>query len=153
MAEAPLLAYFDGLCEPVNPGGHMCGGYHIVGNRIVEPSVGSAHFGQGDGATNNVAEYQAALLVLRRIYKAGWRGPVILRGDSQLVCRHYSGQYQCNAAALVPLLEKLHTAAACFAWLTLEWIPREENDTADEQSRLAYKDVTGRLPPERKKRG
>lgn len=102
--------------------------------------------------TNNVAEYQAALCALRAIYKAGWRGAVILRGDSQLVCRHYSGRYECRADLLVPLLAQLRKAATCFSSLTLEWVPREQNESADEQSRLAYKEVTGRMPPERVKR-
>jgi len=150
MLDSPLVCFFDGLCEP-NPLGVMCGGWTIVGNAVVPPADGGAYFGKGFEASNNRAEYQAALAVLRVVYKAGWRGPVLLRGDSQLICRQYSGQYACNASALQPLLAKLRTAAGCFASLTLEWIPRAENEAADEQSRLAYKEVTGKWPPERRK--
>lgn len=150
MADSPLVAYCDGLCEP-NPTGEMCGGYVVVGNTKVPASVGGAYFGKGYEATNNRAEYEAALLVLRVIYRAGWRGDVLLRGDSQLMVKQYRGEYACNAPRLQALLTKLRHAGTFFSDLTLEWIPRTENEAADEQSRLAYKEVTGRMPPERRK--
>lgn len=152
--ESPVVAYFDGLTEP-NPGGTACGGFVVVPHASEAawtiPLEGSACFGSGEGMTNNVAEYQAALVALRAIYRAGWRGAVILRGDSQLVCRQYSGQYACNAPLLVPLLARLHKAGECFASLRLEWVPREENEMADLESRRAYREATGREAPVRVK--
>ena len=140
-----MVAYFDGLCEP-NPSGHACGGWVVEGR---EDLAGGEYLGHGSGCTNNAAEYQAALSVLRRIYRTGWRGPVVLRGDSQLVVRQYTGEYGCNAEGLIPLLAQLRKAATFFSALTLEWVTREENEAADQQSRRAYKDQTGREAPVR----
>lgn len=137
------IAYFDGLCEP-NPNGVACAGYVVLNG-----PHGGKHIGTGAGMTNNVAEYQAALLALRALYKTGYRGAVLLRGDSQLVVKQFNKQYACNAELLIPLLAQLHIAAGHFESLQLAWIPREENEAADEQSRLAYVEVTGRQPPVR----
>ncbi len=141
----PVVANFDGLCEWANnkrnPGGLACGGWVI---KVHPPefqavTLGNAAYTVGNGATNNVAEYKAALSVLEVIYKTSWRGPVILLGDSQLVVRQFNGEYACNAILLVPLLERLRKAGKVFERLTLEWVPREQNSEADAQSRLAYK--------------
>jgi ribonuclease HI len=139
----PVLAWFDGLCEwyagKRNPGGLACGGW-IVRPHPGLPTglVGNAVYCAGDGATNKVAEYQAALSCLRGIWAAGWRHEVRLHGDSQLVVRQFSGAYGCSAALLVPLLARLRQAATHFTRLELVWVPREENDAADAQSQIAY---------------
>lgn len=150
---APVIAYFDGLCEPTNPGGYACGGFDIDPCVIPDARVleGHACFGHGQGWTNNRAEYEAALLCLRAIYKAGWRGPVVLRGDSQLVVKQFNGSYACHSETLAPLLAQLRKAATFFASVTLEWVPREQNTDADRESRHAYLEATGRQAPERRK--
>lgn len=147
----PIIAYFDGLCEPRNPGGYACGGYVIPPNQRVPAQRGGKCFCSGPEATNNVAEYEAALLALRVIHATGYRGPVNLRGDSQLVVRHYSGEYACRAPNLQGFLRKLHRAGEIFADLTLTWVPREENEEADAESAAAYWRATGRQRPERRR--
>lgn len=150
MADLPVIALFDGLAEP-NPG-IACGGYVILPHPAVgeQPLAGGTCFGQRQ--TNNQAEYQAALLVLERLWKLGYRGPVLLRGDSQLVVRQYDGVYACRSEVLQPLLKRLTEASKVFESLSLEWVRREENQLADDQSRLAYKRETGREPPERRRK-
>lgn len=150
----PVQAWFDGLCEP-NPGGVACAGFAIKVNRWemswgVDES-GRALVGRGAGMTNNVAEYQAALMALREIYRSGWRGAVVLRGDSQLVVKQFNGEYGCGAPLLIPLLARLRKAAECFSLLTLEWVPREQNELADRESRRAYVQATGHEPPVRER--
>jgi ribonuclease HI len=76
---------------------------------------GSRAYCKGAGATNNVAEYNAAIDCLREIYKLGWRGDITLYGDSQLVARQYSGEYRCKAPLIIPLLAKLKEAATFFS--------------------------------------
>lgn len=146
----PVIAYFDGLCEP-NPDGSACGGYAIMphASNAMTMIVGSRCFGRGDGMTNNVSEYRAALLALTTIWRSGYRGPVVLCGDSQLVVRQFTGQYTCQAKLLLPLLDRLRKSAECFEGLTLEWVPREANEEADLQSRIAYKKATGKDAPVR----
>ena len=98
--------------------------------------------------TNNVAEYSAALACLRAMYKAGWRGGVLLRGDSQIVVKQFDGSYGCHSELLAPFLGQLRKAGTFFDSLKLEWVPREQNDRADAESRTAYVETTGHQPPE-----
>jgi ribonuclease HI len=146
MAETIVIAHFDGLCEWMkgrrNPGGCACSGWvvepYLQGSIPIPIRSGHRVICVGEGATNNVAEYHAALDALRAIYRDGWRGHVLLRGDSQLVVRQYSGEYSVNAPLLIPLHQKLRDATAYFTSVRLEWIPREENEAADAESRMAY---------------
>lgn len=141
--------YFDGICEPAfaggprNPGGVAAGGWVVNQNNfwwpfMKRPLTGHEVYASGPDATNNVAEYEAALSCLRSIYSAKWRGNVRLYGDSQLVVNQFSGRYRCNSPRLRELREHLCHAASFFASVELEWIPREQNTLADNQSRLAY---------------
>jgi probable phosphoglycerate mutase len=100
--------------------------------------------------TNNIAEYLAAIECLRQIYRLPWRGPVVLRGDSQLVVHQYNGIWRCNSSHLLRLLKHLKTAAGDFPSVNLAWVPREQNQLADAQARQAYRHATGQEPPTRR---
>jgi ribonuclease HI len=129
-----IVGYFDGACEPRNPGGLATGGWVVPELGIRDCKAYCA----GQDATNNVAEYSAAIDCLRAIYMSGNLGHVELRGDSQLVVRQFSGQYQCRSERLSPLLTNLKFGATFFRRVDLVWIPREENSAADEMSRVAF---------------
>ncbi|HLY77028.1 MAG TPA: reverse transcriptase-like protein, partial [Thermoplasmata archaeon] len=51
-------------------------------------------------ATNNVAEYTAAIRALEWLREQGYSGPVRVMGDSQLVIRQIQGQYRVRAPHL-----------------------------------------------------
>jgi ribonuclease HI len=147
-----VVGYFDGICEPAypggprNPGGCACGGWWAEPFTLEGKDIriaGHKHYCTGDGATNNMAEYSAALDCLRALYGAGFRGPVVLRGDSQLVVKQYSGEWACHKDHLLALRDKLRHAATFFESLQLEWIPREQNVRADALSRQAHEQETG----------
>jgi ribonuclease HI len=144
-----VIAYFDGLAEP-NPG-LGCGGYVILPHPALVDVPMSGHRAFGRPLSNNQSEYMAALLALGTLWRAGYHGPVLLRGDSQLVVRQFQGRYGCKAKLLVPLLARLKKAGESFEGLTLQWVFREENQEADAESRAAYREVTGREPPVRVK--
>lgn len=141
--QPPVIAHFDGLCEPTNPGGAACGGWHVLPCAAVRGLAhglrGGRFYLAGPGATSNVAEYRAALDALDAISRTGYRGAVVLRGDAQLIVRQFTGQYSCHAAHLRPLLDHLRAAAGRFEHVTLEWVPRASNGVADAQSRSAYR--------------
>jgi len=133
-----LFVFFDGLCEPRNPGGIACGGWVIMDHPAVPARAGHRVYRQGPEATNNIAEYEAALDALRAVYKAGWRGPLVLTGDSQLVVKQATGAWACNAPHLIELRDRLRHAMTFFARVEMRWVPRDSNTLADEQARLAY---------------
>jgi ribonuclease HI len=141
----PVLASFDGLCHPRNPGGCACGGWHIAGLPDGAEIRGSAFYIKGAGATNNIAEYRAATDALHAVSMTGWSGPVELRGDSQLVIRQFNGVYKVNRPHIAALLADLRDAADQFESVTAVWVPREENSIADAMSREAYYRETGEL--------
>jgi ribonuclease HI len=104
-------------------------------------------------ATNNVAEYQAAIEGLRIAAERGGR-TVLLRSDSRLLVEQLSGRFRVKA----PMLQRLHEEARRlmkrFDRVTFEHVPREFNTDAD---RLANEGIDAWLagpgkdyrPPER----
>ncbi|MFZ2358203.1 MAG: ribonuclease HI family protein [Anaerolineae bacterium] len=131
----------DGLCEPVNPGGWGCWGWlaEEAGQRVAE---GRGCLGHGAGMTNNRAEYQAAIEALRWAAGEGLRG-VTLYSDSQLVVNQANASWACKAAHLLPLLTELRLLMAATG-ATVQWVPREQNQRADQLSRNAWADATRR---------
>jgi ribonuclease HI len=104
---------------------------------------------QGAGATSNVAEYAGAIAGLRALLDLEDLEAAEVRGDSQLVVRHLTGEWYCRAANLVPLhrealdLARRLEAGGCA--VTLRWIPREENAEADELSKQAYAEARAKV--------
>lgn len=147
----PVIVYFDGICEAArpggrrNPGGLAWGGYYIPARSDVpglEADIrDGAFFVEGDEATNNVAEYLAAHLVLMRLAEIGYSGPVVLRGDSQLVIRQFNGEWAVNKPNLAKLCNGLRDRARAFSSFKAEWVPRDQNEEADAASRQAYEEA------------
>ncbi len=102
------------------------------GGRVVK------EIGEGIGvATNNVAEYRAAIAALRSAADLGAQ-EVLLRSDSKLLIEQLSGRWRIKN----PTLLRLHTEARAlmgrFGSVRLEHVPRERNRDAD---RLANEGV------------
>lgn len=97
-----------------------------------------AEVGDGIGeATNNVAEYRAAIEGLRIAAERGARA-VVLRSDSRLLVEQLSGRFRVKAPRLQRLHEEARELLAGFEQVTIEHVPREFNAEAD---RLANKGV------------
>lgn len=86
--------------------------------------------------TNNVAEYEAALLGLARAKELGIP-EVELVADSQLLIRQLGGQYQVKHPNIRPLYEQAVRLLKGFAKVRLVHVPRELNKAADEMSNRA----------------
>ena len=149
-----LHLYFDGLCEPRNPGGVAAGGWYITtpdGEIIYEDC---RVFCEGPTATNNVAEYgalKAGLELLCQYSDAcetAW-----IHGDSQLVIYQVDGTWRCNKPHLEQFRDEcrrnIKHLTTCGMKVGLKWVPRGENELADELSRKAYEQHTGRKCPTR----
>jgi ribonuclease HI len=132
--------YFDGLCEPVNPGGVAAYGWLIQDNSGETLASGKGIAANGPKATNNVAEYAAARAALEAAIEMDLSGPILVRGDSQLVIKQVTGEWGCKARHLIGPRNRLRNLANQLGDVTFEWVPREENEPADRLSREAYRE-------------
>ena len=82
-------------------------------------------------ATNNVAEYRALILTLRRALDEGCR-IVDVRMDSELVVRQLQGTYRVKDEKMRPLHAGAVKLLAQFERADVRHVRREENKLADE---------------------
>ena len=105
--EKSLTIFFDGLCEPQNPGGVACCGWVIKGAAGVI-AEGADFICQGPGATNNVAEYSGLGKALAFLVDNGWHGETLaIFGDSKLVIEQVSGNWKINKPHLQKLVDRV----------------------------------------------
>jgi ribonuclease HI len=81
-------------------------------------------------ATNNVAEYQALLLGLRKARELGATQVEVI-GDSELVAKQVTGAYKVKHEALRPLHRAALEELEGFAQWSIRTVPREHNESAD----------------------
>lgn len=97
-----------------------------------------AEIAEGIGvATNNQAEYRAAVAGLRRAHELG-ASELTLRSDSRLLVEQLAGRFRVKNPTLQRLHKEAREAAAAFRRVRFEHVPREENTEAD---RLANEGV------------
>lgn len=138
-----IEAYFDGLCEP-NPGGVATYGFVIKRDgKKVHEGHGLAGTPRTAQATNNVAEYTGLIRALEWLKTQKKLGPVVVRGDSDLIIRQVKGEYKVKSALLAPLHRQVQDLLEDLPDVTFEWIRREGNAEADRLTNLAYAEYTG----------
>lgn len=97
-----------------------------------------AELAEGIGvATNNVAEYTAAIRGLERARELG-ATDVLLRSDSRLLVEQLAGRYRVKNPNLQVLHRRVRELAAAFERVGYEHVPRDRNAEAD---RLANRGV------------
>ena len=129
--------HFDGACEPPRGGGVATFGFTVEGAGFEHEDGGLAVPPGSPRATNNVAEYAGAIRALEWLLAQGYQGPVLVIGDSQLVIRQMSGEYEVRAEHLKAYHERLTQLAREFQEVQFQWVPRERNTRADELSKQA----------------
>jgi ribonuclease HI len=127
-----LIVFTDGAARG-NPGPAGIGvAIEDAAGRVV------AEIGEGIGvATNNVAEYRAALRGLEVARDLGGTS-VLLRSDSRLLIEQLSGRFRVKNPTLVRLHGEIRRVLPAFDSVSFEHIPRELNRRAD---RLANQGV------------
>jgi ribonuclease HI len=80
--------------------------------------------------TNNVAEYRALLLGLRRARELG-AGEVDVVNDSELIARQVTGEYKVKHEAMRPLHAQALAALGEFDRWSIRTVPRADNAGAD----------------------
>ena len=81
-------------------------------------------------ATNNQAEYRAAIAGIRRARELGATA-IDLRMDSELVVRQLSGRYRVKNPGLRPLFESLLSELDSIGPYSVGHVPRAQNARAD----------------------
>jgi len=141
-----IEAYFDGACEPVNPGGTAAYGVVVYKDkkRIWQQSKLFVPMrGREKETSNNVAEYSAFLSLLHYLldHKLN-EEKIIVYGDSMLVlCQmlmdhpEWHKRYRIKRGFYVGLALQAQMLMWRFPKMEGHWIPREKNTIADELSK------------------
>jgi probable phosphoglycerate mutase len=134
-----LLVEFDGGSRG-NPGNSGCGAVVLeAGSMAVLQNISGW---LPTPATNNEAEYNAALLGVRAAVKLAAQLPIehlVLQGDSLLVLNQLSGKFEVRSSNLVALHEQvLRELSTHFAGrYELKHVAREFNSRADKLANAA----------------
>lgn len=91
--------------------------------------------------TNNIAEYWGAIDLLHSLsnrIQNREEQEVLIRMDSKLVVCHFNSEWQCSSPHLKILLAKLWQISADFKNVVFKWVPREDNEVADERVNKAF---------------
>lgn len=134
-----ITAYIDGSCEPVNPGGRMGAGVRIeLKDEIINLSES---YDANPNNSNNVAEYLALRNLLVWVKNKQLTNYFLfVKSDSQLLVNQMTRKWKIkNGAYVETARECLKLAAYLFSdnniQITINWIPRKENEHADELSK------------------
>ena len=138
-----IEVWVDGLCMPINPGGTACFAYVIKKNgETIDKDYGI--IGTGRGMTNNVGEYTALVRALEKIRSLKLhKEETIVRSDSRLIAYGMGKDpttgrgWRIKAPLILPLYAKAKRLTEDMN-IKFQWIPREENEEADQLTRLAY---------------
>jgi ribonuclease HI len=142
--------WYDGCCEPVNPGGNAAFGalIKVDGQTIWDRS---GFIGSGPGMSNNVAEYSGMIGVLEKLIELGMKKErILVRGDNMITIMQMAGKWRARRGLYIPYFQKCEALVRQFPRIDFEWIPREQNGEADELSKrvLIERKVEFRIQPE-----
>jgi len=128
--------YFDGASRG-NPGPSAVGYVVVTGDGIA--AEGGERIGR---ATNNRAEYEALIRALEVAVDFGFDEAVV-RGDSELIVRQVRGEWNTNDPDLRECRVRVRELLEGFGEWSIEHVPREINDRADELANEALDDGRG----------
>ena len=123
--------YFDGASRG-NPGAAAVGWVIVTDDGIA--AEGSDRIGR---ATNNQAEYAALIAALEAAADYGF-DELIIKGDSQLIVKQVRGEWDANDPTLREKRVRVRELLRRFEEWSLDHVPREINDRADELANEAF---------------
>jgi ribonuclease HI len=134
-----ITAYFDGSCEPKNPGRLSAYGAVIFYDGNIMWADYGVHSLPGD-TTNNQAEYAGYVALLAEFFRRGWcHETIAVYGDSDLVIKQMQGKWKIKNGVYTKLAKRAQQQTRSFSRLSIHWIPREENGVADFLSHMSKK--------------
>ncbi|XP_050872550.1 uncharacterized protein LOC127075142 isoform X2 [Lathyrus oleraceus] len=98
-------------------------------------------------ATNNFAEYRAAILGMKYALKKGFTN-ICIQGDSKLVCSQIDGSWKVKNESLSTLYKVAKELKDKFASFQISHVLREFNSEADAQANLAVHLADGQVQEE-----
>jgi ribonuclease HI len=132
------LAWFDGACEPVNPGGTATFGVVVRDGNGTVLHREHGYVGKGRAMSNNVAEYGGVLHILKYLSSRP-PGRVTIHGDSNLVINQLNGKWRIRKGLYLSTAIETKELLAYLRGLGWEvnfcWIPREQNEECDALSK------------------
>ncbi len=132
------FAWFDGACEPINPGGTATFGVIIKDEDDTVISEEHGLVGRGDAMSNNVAEYAGVLHVLKCL-SSHPPGRVTIYGDSNLVINQLNGKWRVRKGLYLAIAietKQLLADPRGLGWeINFCWISREQNEECDTLSK------------------
>ena len=97
-----IQVFFDGLCQPCNPGGIAC--YSFIIKNEEGNTVDSKYGVAVHNSTNNVAEYTGIIKALEWLITNNYQNEsIVINGDSQLVILQIKGKFKVKAPNIIPL--------------------------------------------------
>ncbi|MDQ3947499.1 MAG: ribonuclease HI family protein [Thermoproteota archaeon] len=135
-----IEVYFDGLCQPINPGGISCYAFVVKsGGRTIYTDYGVAGEPFSEDSTNNVAEYTALVKALQWLLENNLGSSKIeVKSDSKLIVNQLTGDYKVKARRIISLYKQVLLLKSKFQDIQIKWVPREKNKEADTLTNKAY---------------
>lgn len=119
-----LIAKVDGSGNGARGSSAACVVFDSDGIIIKEKAIA---WGVG---TNNVAEYKSVLLAIE-VARELEADELEILSDSQLIVNQVNGDWDCKDVDLQVLLNEVHDRGSHFSFISISWIPREQNGRAD----------------------
>ncbi len=135
-----IEVYFDGLCQPINPGGISCYAFIVKSDGMtIYSEYGVAGEPFSENSTNNVAEYTALAKALQWLLANNYSShKVEVKTDSQLVVNQLTGDYKVKARRIMSLYKEVLFLKNRFQDIQIKWISRDKNREADKLTNKAY---------------
>jgi ribonuclease HI len=132
--------YFDGLCQPINPGGISCYAFVVKSDgRTIYSDYGVAGEPFSEDSTNNVAEYTALVKALQWLLENNLSSTKVeIKSDSKLIVNQLTGDYKVKAKRIISLYKQVLLLKSKFQDIQIKWVPREKNIEADRLTNKAY---------------
>lgn len=136
-------ARFDGGCWP-NPKGHASSAC-IIEHEGIEVYRKSNYIGFGIGMTNNVAEFDGVLLILKWLNKFGENQPCEIIGDSTIVINRMKSQTLPKGVCQEKAYDCIMSARWYKGKITYKWEGRDSNEECDSMCELEIEEAMLRL--------
>ncbi len=123
MPKREIKVFYDGCCEPKNPGGNAGFGAAIFENGKMIHSI-SRYWDASPNNSNNVAEYLGLTSALEwLIEKEMTKEKIIFFGDNMMSVNQMNGDWRAKAGMYIPHYLKARGLKEKFKSLKFKWIP------------------------------